>query len=265
MAVILQSRHARFTVRSTSLLPRVLLLMRGLGAVIERRDCGTGAGGFKPGNKCAGGDGESGSGATANIDVPHDATWFHEMPKPQKEAVAGWCHRDFVTIRAVQEHITDGTFDPGPPPSYTAKWDGKKRLLDAKAVARTLEWEKALNEAPVYSGVAYRGINPYENTRGHRPTDYTVGDTIHFNTDASATSDFEVAKKFSNSQTLYDVEDYGTEPLPKKDGVILKIHTDNAADIRGFSKSEKEVVIRRKGRYTVESISGNIVTIRQQR
>ena len=271
----LRARGAQFTVRSTSMIPSVLRYI----AALENRDgeCGAnaeGGGGFQPGNSCGKGEGDGGGGdnggASATVDAPRDAEWFQKIPEPQKKAVAGWCQLDFGTIRAVQEHFTDGTFNPGPPPFYIMKshlpqWDGKKMNLDENAVAKTLEWEKALSEAPVYSGVAYRGINPYENTRGHRPTDYTVGETIHFNSDASATSDLEVAKKFSNSQTVSEWEDYGMDPLPKKEGVILKIHTDEAADIRGFSKSEKEVVIRRKGRYTVESISGNIVTIRQKR
>lgn len=37
--------------------------MRSLDAAVERRDCGTGAGGFKPGNKCAGGGDGGGDGA----------------------------------------------------------------------------------------------------------------------------------------------------------------------------------------------------------
>lgn len=55
MPCSVETRHARFTVRHPSLLPRVLRYVRGLDAAVERRDCGTGAGGFKPGNKCAGG------------------------------------------------------------------------------------------------------------------------------------------------------------------------------------------------------------------
>ena len=34
---------------------RCVRILRSVQAVIERRDCGTGSGGFKPGNKCAGG------------------------------------------------------------------------------------------------------------------------------------------------------------------------------------------------------------------
>jgi len=41
---------------------RCVRILRAAQAVIERRDCGTGAGGFKPGNKCAGGGGDSDSG-----------------------------------------------------------------------------------------------------------------------------------------------------------------------------------------------------------
>ncbi len=36
---------------------RCVRILRSVQAVIERRDCGTGAGGFKPGNKCGKGDG----------------------------------------------------------------------------------------------------------------------------------------------------------------------------------------------------------------
>lgn len=55
MPCSVETRYGRFRVRHPSLLPRVLRYVRGLDAVVERRDCGTGAGGFKPGNKCAGG------------------------------------------------------------------------------------------------------------------------------------------------------------------------------------------------------------------
>jgi len=49
---------------------RCVRMLKAVRAVIERRDCGTGAGGFKPGNKCAGGgdgggDGDSGSAFSA--------------------------------------------------------------------------------------------------------------------------------------------------------------------------------------------------------
>lgn len=40
---------------------RCVRILRAAQVVIERRDCGTGAGGFKPGNKCAGGGGDGGA------------------------------------------------------------------------------------------------------------------------------------------------------------------------------------------------------------
>ena len=43
---------------------RCVRILRAAQAVIERRDCGTGAGGFKAGNKCAGGGGGSDSGGS---------------------------------------------------------------------------------------------------------------------------------------------------------------------------------------------------------
>jgi len=72
MACAVETRYGRFRVRHPSLLPAVLECVRtldrvsGSRAYIERRDCGTGAGGFKPGNKCGGeggGGADSGSGS----------------------------------------------------------------------------------------------------------------------------------------------------------------------------------------------------------
>ena len=75
MACAVETRYGRFRVRHPSLLPAVLECVRTLDRVstsqayIERRDCGTGAGGFKPGNKCAGGGdgggGDSGGGGAS--------------------------------------------------------------------------------------------------------------------------------------------------------------------------------------------------------
>ena len=61
MPCVVETRYGRFRVRHPSLVSAVLECVRTLDSVsgspayIERRDCGTGAGGFKPGNKCAGG------------------------------------------------------------------------------------------------------------------------------------------------------------------------------------------------------------------
>lgn len=70
MPLAVESRYGRFRVRHPSLVPAVLKCVRtldrvsGSPAYIERRDCGTGAGGFKPGNKCAGGGDGGGSGSS---------------------------------------------------------------------------------------------------------------------------------------------------------------------------------------------------------
>lgn len=64
MPCSVKTRHARFTVQHPSLLPRVMRYVRSLDAAVERRNCGTGSGGFKPGNKCAGG-GDGGGTDTA--------------------------------------------------------------------------------------------------------------------------------------------------------------------------------------------------------
>ena len=63
MPCSVKTRHARFTVQHPSLLPRVMRYVRSLDAAVERRDCGTGSGGFKPGNKCAGGGDGGGTGS----------------------------------------------------------------------------------------------------------------------------------------------------------------------------------------------------------
>lgn len=67
MPCVVETRYGRFRVRHPSLVSAVLECVRTLDSVsgspayIERRDCGTGAGGFKPGNKCAGGGDGGGS------------------------------------------------------------------------------------------------------------------------------------------------------------------------------------------------------------
>ena len=54
---------------------RCVRILRSVRAVSDRRDCGTGSGGFKPGNKCAGGaggggdSGSSGSGGGSDVDA----------------------------------------------------------------------------------------------------------------------------------------------------------------------------------------------------
>lgn len=55
---------------------RCVRILRSARLTIERRDCGTGAGGFKPGNKCAGG-GEGGA-SSGGSDI--DASTFSGQP-----------------------------------------------------------------------------------------------------------------------------------------------------------------------------------------
>lgn len=83
MACAVETRFGRFRVRHPSLLPAVLECVRtldrvsGSRAYIERRDCGTGAGGFKPGNKCGqGGDGSGDSGASGSVKVSQKGTFL---------------------------------------------------------------------------------------------------------------------------------------------------------------------------------------------
>jgi hypothetical protein len=56
---------------------RCVRILRSVQAKIERRDCGTGAGGFKPGNKCApgGGSGGNDSGGGSGAASPEVKAW----------------------------------------------------------------------------------------------------------------------------------------------------------------------------------------------
>jgi len=137
----------------------------------------------------------------------------------------------------------------------------KPSYMSDTAWDTTQQWNEVVESAPTYDGVAYRGINPYTNTSGFRPEDYKVGDVITFSADSSATTDSQVAARFSTRPTTLDVEDFGESYAPKP-GVVLKIHAKDAADIRGANKKESEVIIRRKQSYRVESIAGNEVTLR---
>ena len=192
----------------------------------------------------AGGDGSSHEASTA---------WRESLPKEQAKAVDGWMYQDYEAIRENQN-----TQDKYPERYVRDKLD--KDMFDA-----TENWNEAMESAPVYEGVAYRGINPYTNTKGFSPDDYTVGDVITFSADSSATSDPVVAKRFSELPTQIDYEDqgYGTTFEPKP-GVVLKIHTTTAADIRGANPKEKEVIIRRRSKYVVDSINGNEVTLKEE-
>ena len=215
----------------------------------NRAYCAGGEGsGIDPSCGSGGGGGSTGSSGT---DYKPSTAWSAGLPKEQAKAVEGWMYKDYEAIRDIQ-YIEDKF-----PERYVRdKFD--KAMFDA-----TVSWNKAMESAPVFEGVAYRGINPYTNTEGFRPEEYKVGDVITFSSDSSATSDPAVAKRFSEVPTTIDYEDqgYGTTFEPKP-GVVLKIHTRTAADIRGANPREQEVIIRRRSQYVVESVTGNEVTLK---
>jgi len=72
---------------------RCLRTLRAAQAVVERRDCGTGAGGFKPGNKCGGGGG--GNGGQAKAKVVRD------------DALDAWRNRDQKELASVRQRISE--------------------------------------------------------------------------------------------------------------------------------------------------------------
>lgn len=88
MPCSVETRYGRFRVRHPSLLPRVLRYVRGLDAVVERRDCGTGSGGFKPGNTCGKGEGGGGadSGGGGGSSGGSDGSASSDFPTTHHEA-----------------------------------------------------------------------------------------------------------------------------------------------------------------------------------
>lgn len=114
MACAIETRYGRFRVRHPSLLPAVLECVRTLDLVsasqayIERRDCGTGAGGFKPGNKCAGG-GDGGSATSGSVGAGEGDNSGGIGAKSggvRDEAFDRWRERDAAELGAVRERIS---------------------------------------------------------------------------------------------------------------------------------------------------------------
>lgn len=260
MAATLDTRHARFTVRHPSLLPRVLRLVRSLDAVVERRDCGanaSGGGGFQPGNTCGKGDGSGGGGSASRLPAKTSASTggrgvlakaYKESLTSDEWSVVGRWGQTSAEVRSAQLK---------PPEERTQ--DEKKRIAAA---------ESAFDKAPMYEGVVYRGIADHKQMPkellGKISTGEAAGIEIEWGSDNSFSREENVAQRFAGATFVNNGRQSGPYENRTIDtpGTVFVSTQSTAADILDATAAgsfkgqfdEHEVVVRRATRHVVEKV-----------
>ena len=111
---------------------RCVRILRSVQASIERRDCGTGSGGFKPGNKCAGKGGASKDDTGASIPAGVDAPAVGSPTSPQKTPEQ---HLESVT-RKLKDSLVIRDFDAASVRQHVADLDSIPSGLASAAAAK---------------------------------------------------------------------------------------------------------------------------------
>jgi hypothetical protein len=220
-----------------------------------RRDCGTGAGGFKPGNKCgAGGGGAAGSSglltktSASTSDRGSLAKAYKESLSSDEWSVVGRWGQTSAEVRAAQlKRPEDRTQD------------------EAKRIASA---DSAFDKAPMYEGVAYRGIADHRQMPKELLGKISVGEAagveIEWGSDNSFSREENVAQKFAGATFVNNGRESGVYEgrTIETPGTVFVSKQSTAADILDLTAvgsfkgqfDEHEVVVRRATRHVVEKV-----------
>jgi hypothetical protein len=193
-------------------------------------DCGTGDGGFKPGNTCQGeGGGSSGTSGLGERAKTFDE-WKGKLTPQHKKAFSHWGAEGYRDIRA-----------------YEA---GKLKPSDPKYAA-TKQYAESLNEAikngPPHEGKVYRGLANVPTSIAKRLA--KDGSTIELDAMSSTSTGRKVAEKFAHGETAGKSKGGNTfvimEMAGKHGGVDIRDLTGRAG--------EREVLIPKGTKFKVKT------------